>query len=245
MITFRNVSFQQWFKAGLRTSVVFAVLHAAGSLAYGGVYDSSAWNELTGSRSIPAANGVVGSNFNTFQISWTIVYNPVPATFTYTYLLTGTVASGGQGLSHMILDTSDNCVNVAAGTLADPNCITNISISAGTVALAPGDYSTSGDPNFPATFDIVGVKFGVVGGPALPLTIQFTSDRAPVYGDFYVKVAAATTAYDNGLTLHATSTNILDFIARPDTNNFTPEPAGIVLSAGGLLLLGIIRRRTT
>jgi hypothetical protein len=62
-------------------------------------------------------------------------------------------------LSHFILDTSDNCVNAKTSTFTDANCMTNATISSGTLDLSPGDYSSSpGNPDFPADADIVGVK---------------------------------------------------------------------------------------
>jgi hypothetical protein len=229
----------------VRTFLIpIALVQAFGALSFGAaIYDTSAIDELTGSRTIPASSGVVGSNFTNFQIGWSIT-NTLPSVWHYSYTFTGSVASGGQGLSHFILDTSDNCINAAAGTFTDANCMTNAAISSGTLTLSPGDYSSSpGNPDFPAGADIVGVKFNVSGSPGFPVTIGFDSDRAPVYGDFYLKVANASTAYDNGLTNHA-STTLLDFIARPDTSSSAaPEPAAGVLFAGGLLLLGISRIR--
>jgi len=226
-----------------RFLIGLALVQAFGTLAFGAViYDSSAAGELTGSRSDPATSGVV-TNMTSFQIGWTIT-NTGPSAWHYIYTISGVVASGGQGLSHFILDTSDNCINTTSGTFTDANCVTNATMSAGTVTLVPGDYSASApNPNFPAGADIIGVKFNVVGGPALPVTIAFDSDRAPVYGDFYAKVANSSSAYNNGLTNHA-STTLSDFIARPDTSgSVIPEPAVGMLSAGGLLILGFVRSR--
>lgn len=226
-----------------RFLIGLALVQAFGTLAFGAIiYDSSAAGELVGSRSTPSP-GIV-TTMTSFQIGWTIT-NTGPSAWHYIYTISGTVASGGQGLSHFILDLSDNCVDTTNGTFADANCVTNPTISSGTVSLLPGDYSSAGggNPNFPVGPDIIGVKFGVVGGPALPVTIAFDSDRAPVYGDFYAKVANTSTAYNNGLTNHA-STTLSDFIARPDTSgSVTPEPAVGMLSAGGLFLLGFVRSR--
>jgi hypothetical protein len=227
-----------------RFLIGLALVQAFGTLAFGAViYDSSAAGELTGSRSDPATSGVV-TTMTSFQIGWTIT-NTGPSAWHYIYTISGVVASGGLGLSHFILDTSDNCINTTSGTFTDANCVTNATISAGTVTLVPGDYSSAGggNPNFPVGPDIIGVKFNVVGGPAIPVTIAFDSDRAPVYGDFYAKVANSSTSYNNGLTNHA-STTLSDFIARPDTSgSVIPEPAAWLLSSGGLLLLGFVRSR--
>jgi hypothetical protein len=140
------------------------------------------------------------------------------------------------GLSHFILDTSDNCIN--GNAFADPNCIKNATISGGaTVDLVPGTYGASPpNPNFPVGASIIGVKFNVVGGPALPVTITFDSDRAPVYGDFYAKIANDKTAYNNGLGHEATSLLLSDFIARPDGS--LPEPGTVFLALIGVALVG-------
>jgi len=167
-----------------------------------------------------------------------VITNPVVGTWHYSYTVSGTATTGGQGLSHLILDTSDTCINVAAGTLADPNCITN-----NAVTISPGKYiSAPSNPNFPAGASIIGVKFNVVGGPALPVTLTFDSDRAPVYGDFYAKVANSTTAYNNGLGIETTSTLLSDFIAMP--GELTPEPgtAALMLAGGALVGLGKLLR---
>jgi hypothetical protein len=201
------------------------------------VYDTTAVAELTGSRTNLAAGGVDTVQFNNtvgnhFTVSW-VITNPVAGTWHYSYTFSGTATTGGQGLSHFILDTFDTCINVAAGTLADPNCITN-----NAVTVSPADYTSApSNPNFPVGADIIGVKFNVVGGPALPVTITFDSDRAPVYGDFYVKVANSTSAYNNGLGHEATSTLLSDFIATPGF--ITPEPSTAILMLAGVLLVGL------
>src|SRR5260370_5532574 len=211
-----------------RIALRFALLPAMAMASFGAiVYDTTAVAELTGSRTNLTGGGVDTVQFNStatdhFTISWAIT-NPVAGTWHYSYTLAGTPnGSGGVGLSHFILDTSDNCINVAAGTLADPNCITNITISSVTVALIPGDYNAStSNPNFPAGADIIGVKFNVTGGPPLPVTFTFDSNRPPVYGDFYLQVANSTTAVNNGLGAGGPATVLSDFFAR--THSGTPE----------------------
>lgn len=225
------------FGSTIKTVVLgFAWLHIMAVASSGAiVYDTTAVAELTGSRTNLAGSGVDTVQFNNaptdhFTVSW-VITNPVAGTWHYSYTFSGTVTTGGLGLAHMILDASDNCVNVAAGTLADPNCITNPSVS-----ITPGEYSSApSNPNFPTGADIIGVSFA--GGPALPVTITFDSDRAPVYGDFYLRVASSTTAYNNGLGHEATSTLLSDFIARPGDG--TPEPGTALLMLAGVLLVGL------
>lgn len=224
-----------------------AWLHLMAMASFGAiVYDTTAVAELTGSRTNLVGGGVDTVQFNNtatdhFTISWTIT-NPSAGSWHYSYTIAGTPnGSGGVGLSHFILDTSDSCINLTSGTFTDPNCVTNATISGGaTVSLVPGSYGPgSANPNFPTGADIIGVKFNVVGGPALPVTIAFDSDRPPVYGDFYMKVANTKTAYNNGLGLESTSTLLTDFIARPDTGN--PEPGTALLALGGAAMLGLAK----
>ncbi len=222
-----------------KTTLGFALLHVMAMTSFGAiVYDTTAVAEMTGSRTNLVGGGVDTVQFNNttgndFTISW-VITNPVAGTWHYSYTVSGTAITGGQGLSHLILDTSNTCINVAAGTLADPKCITNNAIT-----VSPADYISGApsDPNFPVGASIIGVKFNVVGGPALPVTITFDSDRAPVYGDFYAKVANSTTAYNNGLGNETTSTLLTDFIAMP--GDLTPEPGTAVLMLAGIALVGL------
>ena len=205
-----------------------AVACALSSTSFGAViYGSTAVGELTGSRTSPT-NVVIGGSMTTYTAAWTIT-NP----------------SGGAGLSHLILNFSDSCINDINNTFADANCATNATVngSAPNVALVPGLYGpASANIGFPTGTTINGVKFNITGGPGSPVTIAFDSNRAPVYGDFYSKVANSSFAYNNGLTNHA-STLLSDFIARPDGD--TPEPGTLSMLVGGLGLVGYaaFRRR--
>jgi hypothetical protein len=236
------IDFKQFGSTVKKIALGFALLHLMAIASFGAVvYDTTAVAELTGSRTNLTGGGVDTVQFNNtatdhFSVSW-VITNPVAGTWHYSYTFSGTATTGGQGFSHMILDTSDSCINVVTGTLADPNCVKNVTISSGTVVVVPGDYGLStSDPNFPTGADIIGVKFNVVGGPPLPVTITFDSDRPPVYGDFYLKIANSTTAYNNGLGIEGTSTLLSDFIARPDTG--TPEPSTVFLALIGAALVG-------
>jgi len=221
-----------------RIALAFSLLQVTAVGSFGAVvYDTTAVAEMTGSRTNLLGGGVDTVQFNNtagnhFTVAW-VITNPTVGTWHYSYTFTGTATTGGQGLSHFILDTSDTCINLAAGTLADPNCIKNP-----TWTITPANYTaTPSNPNFPAGAAIIGAKFNVVGGPALPATITFDSDRAPVYGDFYVKVANSTSAYNNGLGIEGTSTLLSDFIAMP--GELTPEPDTAVLMLAGAALVGI------
>jgi len=75
---------------------------------------------------------------------------------------------------------------------------------------------------------------------------QALSDRAPVWGDIYVKGGQGY-AFNAGLTNHG-SDNVNLFVARPDTvigrvGSETPEPSTMVMLGSGLALAAWIRRR--
>jgi hypothetical protein len=210
------------------------------------VYDTTAVAELTGSRT-NLAGGVDAFQFNNtaadhFTVAW-VITNPVAGTWHYSYTLSGTVTRGGKNLNHFILNTANSCINVVAGTLADPKCIANITISDGSESMVPGDYTAgASNPNFPAGADILGVKFNVSGGAKLPITLTFDSDQAPVFGNFYLSVSNSTSAYNNGLGNEGTSTFSNDFIAGPGAETPEPDTAVLMLAGAGLVGLGKLLR---
>src|SRR5258705_7525676 len=95
----------------------------------------------------------------------------------------------------------------------------------------------------PGTID--GAKFNF--GLADSTPYAFTSDRSPVYGDFYMK-GGQSTAWNVGLADH-TSELATSFIARPDTSGAavitaeTPEPGTLFLLGGGVVFLLFGRKK--
>jgi hypothetical protein len=136
-------------------------------------------------------------------------------------------------ISHFTLDLTDDCVGppVLAGCVSD--------IDPG-VPLEYADFGPGpSNPGFPGGASLVGVKFDEL--PDGTLSISFESNRAPVYGDFYLKGGVDSFAYNDGLADHD-SENLMDFIARPNGGVSVPEP-GFVLLLGGCLVGLALKRR--
>jgi hypothetical protein len=205
---------------GLVACVVFAVPGAYATPVYGLPAD------LTGSRSEGSGIVSTGNWLGTGgTISWVIT--PLPGSlFGYTYTFTNFQR---PGISHFILDLTDDCV----GVLADPGCVTGFTGPTEFRGFGP----EPGNPGFPTGSSIVGVKFDVGLN-----SYSFVSNRSPVWGDFYIKGGSNSAAYNSGLTNHA-SADTQDFIARPNGVAAIPEPASLALMGGGLTALGLLARR--
>jgi hypothetical protein len=199
------------------TALVLAGLSAASAPA-ALVYDTAA--SLTGTRT--QEDFTEGGNYigDVFGLSWNISAL-AGGLYRYEYTIRGL---DRPEVSHFVLDLSDNA-------LTDPAVMTNISTSGFTYNLEFGEFDGSQPANPGLAAPIIGVKVNT-NNPGNPFTFAFTSNRAPVWGDIYFKGGNDSFAFNNGNPLHLSSTNVNDFIARP--NGVVPEPSSIALVAIGL-----------
>jgi len=199
---------------------------------------------LTGSRTTPDIVITAGLVANPSpSISWSIVPIINTANYTYSYTFTGFAS---PAISHFILELSTNCTTI--NSTADP-CF--VESEARTIEGIKEWGVESGNPGFPVGSSIWGVKFDF-GGES-PLVYSFTSNRIPVWGNFYIKGGSDEWAYNAGLAIvdvngDFTSEKISDFIARPDSeklppNETVPEPSTYALIGGSLIGLAALRNR--
>ncbi|QNN21241.1 hypothetical protein HED60_02810 [Planctomycetales bacterium ZRK34] len=211
------------------------------------VYGTSA--DLTGSRSVTAGELVLAPTDSTqwpnASISWSITESG--GVYTYEYTFEGFAGAGrdNKQISHWVLDLTDNAVT-DKGELADPNAITNIMVKGdgGYVAYSgPLAFGTGGDNEidgitgavkFDAGHELFGSDYNGT------LYFKFDSNRAPVWGDVFLKAKDALTNLYFGDSMHVDGDDISGYIARPDGDTppetpLVPTPASL---PAGLLMLG-------
>lgn len=191
--------------------------------------------DFTGERASPVA---ITTTWNDgFKISWEISNVGGSFPFHYVYIISN---SGGEslskGLSHFILEVSTSF------TEDDISGISSFELD----TYSPDDTGNS-NPNLPA--NIFGIKVLDNAGNG-PVTLDFYSTRAPIWGDFYAKdgkdsvgtggnrVEFWVTAWNAGFGTDPTSstTNFTNWIPTPDTvGTPVPEPGTMLLLGSGLI----------
>lgn len=206
------------------------------------IYDTAVTGaDLTSSRTESSGKIVTGGGYSTdgkdLTIAWDIQFLG-GGVWQYKYTISGYSA---PAISHTILDLSDDCTSSASMCVIDPT-LNGSAIGAGSLEYS-NFKSGAGNPGFPAGPSIAGIKFDV--GSSDPNVIMFTSMRSPVWGDIYGKGGSSSFFYNVGLTLHATSMDVNDFIARPNGlgGPAIPEPGTFGLMAGAAGLLAFVARR--
>jgi len=115
-------------------------------------------------------------------VAWNIAYTMGTGLWSYNYSVSW-LPTAAHKISHMILDLSDNCTSAAS------NCVIGAKLNGNSISSGNTKYGTytssDGNSNPGMGGPITGVKFDV--GSGTPYDISFTSERAPVWGDFYTK----------------------------------------------------------
>lgn len=150
-----------------------------------------------------------------------------PWKYTYTFTLSGNQA----GLSHIVIEGSDNI------TANDIYGLTGASLaSIGNQAVG------SGNPGMPES--MTGLRFNPLTTSPLTMTWSFYADKMPVWGDFYARSSPSNYAYNQGFTAPddidpsepASNGSLANHILRPDS--VVPEPSSLLVLIGGMGALG-------
>lgn len=200
----------------------------------------------SGSLSTDLFGGLDGTGSwfcNGADISWNVTQNK-SGYWDYSY----TLVTGKPSLSHFIVEVSPT--------------FTSDNIFSTSRSFELGSFTEkNGNPNMPGT--IYGLKFG--GTESSTYTVSFTSDRAPVWGDFYAKSGkggfqtvstlwngdynwygyCGLTKNDIDPTSPASNGSVDYHILVPDSVSVVPEPGSLLalgLGAAGICTFSLRRR---
>lgn len=180
------------------------------------------------------------------KLSWVVDNETTPGLWHYSYTLTVRKPS----TSHMIIEVSDGDPGPAF-TFA--NLFSPETDPAGWIQ-GSGEIKTYGpgpsNPGIPGT--MYGIKFDGTQDARI-VTLEFDSDRVPVWGDFYAKGGSDSALFNEGFTANdvdptapAASGSYQHHVLVPDTTTVNvPTPGAILLGGFGAGLLGLLRKRRT
>jgi hypothetical protein len=217
----------------------FLIFAATMTLTWGDtVYNTSAAGIADGTRSAALSQLTAGGNegWNAFSLSWNIT-SLSPGSWRYTYTFSNFKS---PNVGYAIFELADGCD-------ADAACISGASIDGHDITGEIRAWTSTGGstPGWPAGITLFGIKFeDLSAGPDSAIT--FTSNRAPVYGNFYMKGGRGY-VYNAGLA-GGSSSDVNAFIARPGGISPIPEPSSVLMlftGAAGVVAAGIARRRST
>lgn len=188
--------------------------------------------DYTGTRSTDSAAELTatGNWANGFWLTWEVTDNN-DGTWDYRYVIEFDDGIVGDP-SHFVLEvspsfTDDNILD-SNGNIEGPGTITE----------------QQGNPNMPA--NVNGIKFDFSG-----YVYELTSDRNPVWGDFYSKDGNAgglgtNTVFNTGFGTDPDQADspFSGWIPVPDSGiNIVPIPAAVWMGLAGLGAVAVVRRR--
>lgn len=203
-----------------------------------GIFSTPAFADQSYSGALDLVGSGLGGNSILY---WNVEYDSIRSLWDYSYLLD--TSASGRDISHVILETSQNV----------PIFITN-----STASFEIGDprwYSTgTSNPNMPD--GLFGIKWDVLNDTTL-FQWSFSSNRSPMWGDFYWKDGSIqgrvwNAGWNSGFTsddwdpcvavygLHNGSQQC--HVLVPDTA-VVPVPGAVILGGIGLVVVGGVKKR--